>query len=263
MKNRYIVIYYRCLLCNIDFDDKRTFDLHMRKEHTKEERPFRCSQCPKGYTSLYAVTRHETIHLPEELRDIHPCELCGKKFRTIEQVNSHHRYNHSNTNVRAICEECGKDLVNEYSLKEHLLTHRNEFPLQCPHCPKRFKHAASLNLHIDTHGSNTYKCTVCGRELGTKVTLRRHMIVHSEQKKHKCQYCGNEYKRSKSLKTHLIIHTGMRPFTCLWCDKTFAHNANCRSHTKKAHPVELAALEASGKRLPTVQIPKLSDLQPN
>lgn len=88
------------------------------------------------------------------------------------------------------------------------------------------------------------------------------MVVHSDHKKYKCHYCGNEYKRSKALKNHLILHTGLRPYTCPFCDKTFANGSNCRSHKKKAHPEELAALEASGEVQRTANIPKLEFLMP-
>lgn len=38
--------------------------------------------------------------------------------------------------------------------------------------------------------------------------------------------------------------------------------SNCRSHKKKAHPLELAALEASGEVTRATNIPKLEHLQP-
>jgi hypothetical protein len=55
----------------------------------------------------------------------------------------------------------------------------------------------------------------------------------------------------------------LRPYSCPFCEKTFANGSNCRSHKKKAHPAELAALEASGKSSNAVpNIPRLEQLQP-
>lgn len=119
-----------------------------------------------------------------------------------------------------------------------------------------------FQTHEDSHKHTMYVCPHCGLQLNTKRTLKMHMVVHSDQKRFKCQYCGNEYKRSKALKNHLILHTGLRPYTCPFCEKTFANGSNCRSHKKKAHPVELAELEASGQKLPTANIPKMEHLQP-
>lgn len=88
-------------------------------------------------------------------------------------------------------------------------------------------------------------------------------VVHSDQKKYKCQYCETSFKRSKALKNHLILHSGLRPYSCPFCEKTFANGSNCRSHKKKAHPTELAALEASGKSSNAApNIPRLEQLQP-
>lgn len=117
-------------------------------------------------------------------------------------------------------------------------------------------------IHIDTHSDTQYVCPQCGLRLNTKRTLRRHMVVHSDQKRFKCQYCGNEFKRSKTLKNHLMLHTGYRPYKCPFCEKSFASGPNCRQHKKSAHPEELAALEASGHEIWAADVPKLEQLQP-
>lgn len=234
----------------------------MRKEHKKEDRPFLCGQCPKRYETNYDLTEHETIHLPEEVRNIHECEICNKRFRTLVLVRSHMSNVHSSKEGRSfICEECGKELASKCGLREHLMSHTNNYRYQCPHCPRRFKFLARLRVHEEIHQNVTYVCPECGMQLNTKRTLSMHMAVHSETKNYKCQYCSKEYKRAKTLKIHLITHSGLRPYKCPWCEKTFSNGSNCRGHKKKAHPIELAALEAAGKTLDAVQMPTLSELQ--
>lgn len=40
----------------------------------------KCEQCGKIYPKLYLLKQHELQHLPKEVRNIHPCELCGAKY---------------------------------------------------------------------------------------------------------------------------------------------------------------------------------------
>lgn len=40
----------------------------------------KCDQCGKIYPKLYLLKQHEIQHLPKEVRNIHPCEICGAKY---------------------------------------------------------------------------------------------------------------------------------------------------------------------------------------
>ncbi|XP_055850640.1 gastrula zinc finger protein xFG20-1-like [Episyrphus balteatus] len=197
------------------------------------------------------------------------CEKCPKSFFRIQFHRRHMKKAHGitveDTEPKAplefVCEECGKKCKTYWALRDHQLTHSTERPLKCTHCDKLFKNKQTLKIHEDIHNETNYICVVCGLKLNTRRTLRMHMVVHSDQKQHKCDYCGNEYKRAKALKNHLILHTGLKPYTCDFCDRTFANGSNCRSHKKKSHPVELAAMEAAGKNSIAAGIPKLEDLR--
>uniref|UniRef100_A0A1Q3F183 Putative c2h2-type zn-finger protein n=1 Tax=Culex tarsalis TaxID=7177 RepID=A0A1Q3F183_CULTA len=252
----------RCEECDKPFASRSMYVLHLQAKHPDSpELRFQCAMCPKRFSSEKKAKQHEAVHLPSDQKMVHPCNFCDKKFSKLVNVQAHIKAVHIGERPY-ICEECGKAFGTKGALKEHQVTHSDEKPFQCSHCPKKFKNLPRLKTHEDIHNDTLYVCPHCGLQLNTKRTLKMHMVVHSDQKKFKCQYCGNEYKRSKALKNHLILHTGLRPYQCPFCEKTFANGSNCRSHKKKAHPKELAALEASGGQTRATNIPKLNQLQP-
>ncbi|XP_058450250.1 zinc finger protein weckle-like isoform X2 [Malaya genurostris] len=251
-----------CESCDASFRTRSMYVYHLQSKHPDSaELSHGCSICPKRFPSEKKAKLHEYVHLPSDQKMVHPCSYCDKKFSKLVNVQAHIKAVHIGERPY-ICEECGKAFGTKGALKEHQITHSDEKPFQCIHCPKRFKNLPRLKTHEDIHNDTLYVCPHCGLQLNTKRTLKMHLVVHSDQKKFKCQYCGNEYKRSKALKSHLILHTGLRPYHCPFCEKTFANGSNCRSHKKKAHPKELAALEASGEQSRATNIPKLEQLQP-
>ncbi|GAB0096617.1 zinc finger protein 660-like [Sergentomyia squamirostris] len=249
-----------CKICSKSYTRKYLLDVHMKSVHSDEKLPFPCSICSKSFITPSKLKAHNLVHLPDSERLIHPCEFCGKKFAEVRQVKSHITVVHQGERP-FICEQCGKSFGSKRRLKDHWVTHSEDQPFECQHCSKKFKSNMSLKRHLDTHNGTTYTCSECGISLNTQRTLKMHMLVHSDVKKYKCQHCGNEYKRVKALKEHLILHSGLRPYSCPFCDKTFTNGSNCRSHKRKAHPTELADLEASGQTDRVTNIPKLEQLQ--
>lgn len=252
---------FQCNHCERFYTRRQTLEEHIRLKHstTEQDLPFQCSTCPKKFVNEKKLKQHATVHLPPEKRLVYPCGFCDKKFTKSVNLNVHIRVVHQQQRP-FVCETCGKNFQTKGSLKDHQVTHSDLRGFDCKFCPKKFKNQARLKTHEDIHNNTSYVCPHCGLQLNTKRTLKMHLVVHSDEKKYKCQYCFNEYKRSKALKAHLILHTGLRPYVCPFCQKTFANGSNCRSHKKKAHPAELAALEASGGQQQATTVPTLDAL---
>uniref|UniRef100_A0A0A1XAR1 Zinc finger protein weckle n=1 Tax=Zeugodacus cucurbitae TaxID=28588 RepID=A0A0A1XAR1_ZEUCU len=251
-----------CKECALHFKKSSTYVVHMRKKHGMETPTscITCPQCSRTFKSRFNLNRHIKIHRPLAEKRIYPCPQCDRKFQTKDYVFRHVKFVHEE--IRPfICEECGEGTHNETTLREHMLKHTDYAPFECEVCKKGFKSQTRLKNHMEMHSAHKHICSECGLELNSRVTLNRHMLVHSDEMRHKCDYCGREFKRAKTLKTHLILHSGLKPYSCDFCDKTFANGSNCRTHKRKSHPEELAALEASGEKKFTKNIPKLAVLK--
>lgn len=192
-----------CKLCCKTFKAPCLLKEHIWSKHRKEDRPFVCSECSKRFSSKGFLKKHMTIHLPDSERRVHPCPYCDKKFTQKNCVQSHIHCVHIKDKP-FICEECGKSCGQKSALKQHMETHTEERPFQCFMCPKMFKSAQQAKMHEIWHKDTTYPCPHCDLKLKSKITLRRHMLVHSDIRKHKCNYCGNEFKRSKTLKVRIV-----------------------------------------------------------
>ncbi|XP_054744933.1 zinc finger protein weckle-like [Anastrepha obliqua] len=241
---------YTCNICSQRFQRSGNYSVHMKKKHGVVI----CPQCSKSFDSESSLRRHMKDH-----RQLFPCQHCDRKFQTKEYVAQHVKFVHEDERP-FICEACGDAVRTKGQLKEHMLTHTDYSPFECKECGKCFKQKQRLKRHMQIHGDK-HICTECGKQLSTRATLNSHLLVHSDKMPHKCDYCGRLFKRAKTLKNHLIAHTGLRPYSCDFCDKTFSTGPSCRFHKKTMHPVELAALEASGVKTYTKNIPNLDVLK--
>uniref|UniRef100_W8AT76 Zinc finger protein weckle n=1 Tax=Ceratitis capitata TaxID=7213 RepID=W8AT76_CERCA len=249
---------YTCSDCSMHFQRSSNYHVHMKKTHgvVKTEPHLTCPQCGRTFKTTFKLNSHMRTHRPMAEKRIFPCPQCERKFQTKDYVARHIKFVHEN--IRSfICEECGEGVRTEATLREHMLTHTNNTPFICEVCEKGFKNQSRLKNHMEIHSSNKHICSECGLQLNSRVTLNRHMLVHSDVLRHKCEYCGRAFKRAKTLKAHLILHSGLKPYSCDFCDRTFANGSNCRTHKRKSHPEELAAQEAFGGKQFTKNIPKL------
>ena len=70
----------------------------------------------------------------------------------------------------------------------------------------------------------------CGKKYDTEISLNRHLVRHSTNKKHVCEVCGKAFLRKSELEIHSRVHTGIKPFQCPICPKTFARVTDLKIH---------------------------------
>ena len=58
-----------------------------------------------------------------------------------------------------------------------------------------------------------YVCGYCCKAFQTKYQLKRHEIIHSDEKPFKCDHCDKVFKDKSVLRRHCIRHTGQEKGT--------------------------------------------------
>ncbi|XP_067647165.1 uncharacterized protein [Eurosta solidaginis] len=79
----------------------------------------------------------------------------------------------------------------------------------------------------------SYVCHVCNKEFRGNNDLRRHLLIHSDERPYKCEQCGKCYRQAVNLRNHITAaHEGQRQFTCPQCPKMFALKERLRLHMR-------------------------------
>jgi hypothetical protein len=108
----------KCHECNIDIDSYKELHLHFKNHHKDLEKYLICC-----YTKFIRRTRLLTHFKVKhnENPESHPCEFCGKTYKTEESLRLHKKNLHLNPKPKStetfICQECGKVFSSINNLK--------------------------------------------------------------------------------------------------------------------------------------------------
>ena len=106
---------FKCDFCDYSCDFRYYMSGHMNS-HTGE-RPFKCDECSKTFSSSNSLKTHRKVHLPPEFK----CDFCPKMF-TYKQRRD-----------------------------DHVNTHTEAKPFKCKMCQKGFNSLSRLGQHRKRH----------------------------------------------------------------------------------------------------------------
>lgn len=98
---------YECSKCKMAYKMKSSYINHMRTKHGPDAKKFVCSQCARCFKDSRTLIAHEKTHLPVEMKLLHSCEICDKKFVNKNSLKSHISSIHEMLTFFT-CETCGK-----------------------------------------------------------------------------------------------------------------------------------------------------------
>ncbi|XP_031638681.1 zinc finger protein 721-like [Contarinia nasturtii] len=176
-----------------------------------------------------------------------PCDICDKKFATIEDRNVHID-DHFKPYT---CTTCEKVLIGDRQFEHHRLSTKcvakrkiDSVTYECFVCHKgNFFSMRSLKIHFNRHHINVKQktdiqhiCEFCNKKFANTYILKSHVNqIHLNGKQFECGECGKVFNRQSNLQWHQLIHQNQLPCVCKICGKSFRTlsglNLHKRTHT--------------------------------
>ncbi|XP_037933856.1 gastrula zinc finger protein XlCGF57.1 [Teleopsis dalmanni] len=107
----------------------------------------------------------------------------------------------------------------------------------CQICQKEFGGKTDLKRHILIHSNERpHKCEQCSKCFRQAVNLKNHITtVHEDKRQFPCQLCPKSFALKERLRLHMRIHSGEKPYVCNLCDKSFARGGQLKQHQISHH----------------------------
>ena len=178
---------YACTVCNNKFFTREYLQYHLMKDHgvnkappahsssnsntkpttsvasTSTDRLFRCSLCPKTYSYLRNLKKHEgTVHSTNQ--------------KNVQKINNEAETDESKP-TKEHCRVCHAKFADRGALMIHMKAHTST----CQVCYKIFGSKRGLKLHSVIHYGNTGKqfgCTICDKRYSHSRSLKHHLKTH-------------------------------------------------------------------------------------
>ncbi|XP_063080636.1 PR domain zinc finger protein 15 isoform X2 [Cavia porcellus] len=245
---------YSCKRCQLTFGRGKEYLKHIMEVH--KEKGYGCSICHRRFALKATYHAHMVIHRenlpdPNVQKYIHPCEICGRIFNSIGNLERH-KLIHTGVKSHA-CEQCGKPFARKDMLKEHMRVHDNIREYLCAECGKGMKTKHALRHHMKLHkGIKEYECKECHRKFAQKVNMLKHYKRHTGIKDFMCELCGKTFSERNTMETHKLIHTVGKQWTCSVCDKKYVTEYMLQKHVQLTHDkVEAQSCQLCGTKVST------------
>ncbi len=251
---RHMVIHgeakYKCNMCNkkfvrIDYYNDHTCisetgeRVRVRRNANKDEflpkekLQYICPTCGRSYVSLSNLNKHMITHDDKK----ESCDICHKMFHLKVALREHMKSVHTDK-YHHQCQYCGKFMKSRNSIFGHVRQFHSETLImyQCEECGKNFRQKGNLKKHVLIHtDEKLFKCTLCERTFKYPEQLRRHELWHKDGNKFHCHFCHRRFVMQFELSKHMrIFHSG-HVYTCEFCYTECRHAHTMKRHLQRRH----------------------------
>ena len=88
-------------------------------------------------------------------------------------------------------------------------------------------------VQTDNKSSKLWVCTTCEKVFKQPYLLRRHLPVHTNDRKYECAECDKAFNHQSTLSQHRVsVHSNLKPYVCDICKKTFSRVSILINHSK-------------------------------
>ncbi|KAG5896086.1 hypothetical protein JTB14_006875 [Gonioctena quinquepunctata] len=231
---------YVCDLCGKDFLYPYRLQAHKERMHLhiKKKLPVvQCDICGKRLSGKANLAIHiGSVHFATLTDDTKPkfqCPVCDKNYKFQSLLEKHIRIIHEG--FRYECPHCKKSFRNDGHFQYHVKTHQPDyqgFEKQCEKCCTVFKSEGGYRAHMKRHEGLSYVCDVCGKNVTSVESLKRHIRTHTGERPYKCEECGKNFKTAQYLVTHKRVHTKEKPYVCDICNQSFTQKSSLTVHVR-------------------------------
>ncbi|XP_054263733.1 oocyte zinc finger protein XlCOF6-like isoform X3 [Macrosteles quadrilineatus] len=187
---------------------------------------FVCVDCNICYRMEQQLTNHKCEDVKTCSEDDIP--ISGLKF------------NFKATNIRHICEICGKIFKTKQSLRVHKACHSNSFA--CANCNMQFDKKYLLINHCRSYFGpmvTKRKCAIRKDKIGKELPLHPKINFGFRTLLHSCSQCTKRFPTRQSLKSHLLSHSSEKNYKCTNCKKHFKNKSGLTKHIRAIHEHEI------------------------
>lgn len=225
-----VVAQFQCDLCNKEYKSKAKLLQHILR-HVKAP----CKNCYR-LIGKYQIKKHKNEHHSPKVQ----CDLCSKKFNSLNILKVHLRKVHRNGEYTCSF-RCNHKFKTVSELVEHNKTHiglKKWKCLQCIDSSKTYFCQPKLKIHFEIrHNPDRSKeerksCQLCGR-----IMMKRFLTTHTRRMhpigEYGCEFkCRLKFKSIIEVVEHKKIHIGIKQWKCDKCSYKTTTISKMNRHIK-------------------------------